>query len=383
MKVSCDSIEYIPFSIDVECHYEATYSVNVIKFKNLKFDNGGEITFVKGKSYPFLIGHYNQFHAIPDLCGQFEALNSFDKDIIPFFISEGKRSILSYKEFSIQEFIPYVYLNYYNINQSECIDLVTSSIVFEEAYMIIDFHKLIPKEVYSTLGCEVPEWYKDGQEIVWDANSAFLKIRPLVEEAEIEKFSTQILSLYSHNYDYFIRDGIEKFKEKVLPFLNKKDSKSKGVYISRTKTTKKYINEHKKAKSFIAIQNTKYTLTNRCYKQEVFFENYFKENGYQIVYLEDLKYIEQLEVLLNTKTVVALHGSGLVNTFICDKETNIYEIMLPVPEDNWWQNFFFLFSPISGCIDKKNSYLSCIQDRRWKQVYGEENAMNINEWLKD
>lgn len=386
MNISCESIEYLPFSLEVECHYKKTYSVEVIKFKNLKIDNGGDLTVVEGKSYPFLLGYYNQFHVIPDICGQFEALNTFDRDILPFFISEGQRGSLIIKDHSIQEFIPYVYSNRYPITQTECFNILSSSVIFKEAYMIVDLHKMIPEEVYINTKSKLPEWYKDSERQKWEANSACLKIQPLVKQESLKNnkiYQTQILSDYSYNYDYFIRYGIEKFKEKVLSCLNRKENKSKGVYISRTKTTKAYSENFKNATDPKDIEARHKTFINRTYHKEEFFENYFKDIGYNVVYMEDLDYINQLEILLNTKNVVALHGSGLVNTFICDKDTNVYEIMLPVAQDGWWQNFFFLFSPIAGCMDDKTLPLSCIEDRRWKQIYKEKNAMNVSSWLKN
>lgn len=375
MNVSFEKIEYLPFNLEFECHYKKTYTVNVIKFINLKIDNGGELIEVKEKCYPFLIGLYNQFHSIPDLCGQFEVLNSFDKEIIPFFISESDRSVLSSMEFSIQEFIPYVYSTFYKINQSVPINIFESSIIFKEAYMIVDFHKMIPKSAYINSNSQLPEWYQYGEEHKWAPNTGCLKIHPLVQKENIgvnEYQQTNIISEYSDGYDYFIRYGIDKFKEKVLSTLDRKEIKSKGVYISRVNTTKVYESRYGPD-----------LFRDRCYTKEDFFENYFKNIGYEVIYLENLIYKKQLEVLLNTKNIVALHGSGLVNTFVCDEDTNIYEIMLPVAKNNWWQNFFFFFSPISGCIDKKNVSTSCTKNRRWKQIYNEEYAINVEKWLTD
>jgi len=388
MLVSCDKIEYIPFSLEVSCHYTKKYSVQVIKFTNLKIDNGGDFKIVEGKSYPFLIGLYNQFHSIPDLCGQLEALSEFDKDIYPFFISEGERNgPVAMKDHSIQEFIPYVYSNFYKLQQGKSLDIFSSSIIFKEAYMIVDFHKLVPKNVYIESNSQLPEWYKEEEEYKWKANTACLKIHPIVQQEENQQ-TFKVISEYSNSYDYFVRYGIERFKQKVLTTLNRKDLKSNGVYISRVNTTKKYTHEYniELDKEKINVESANITqayhlFKNRSYEKEIFFEDYFKSIGYQIVYLEELKYKEQLEVLLNTKNIVALHGSGLVNAFICDSDTNIYEIMLPVATNNWWQNFFFFFSPIPGCIDKKNISTSCTKDRRWKQVYNEEYAINIEKWL--
>jgi len=141
-----------------------------------------------------------------------------------------------------------------------------------------------------------------------------------------EKFNTLYLynsnnSIYDHTppsyvsmHDYFFHTVplcslypsewfITFLQNKFLPLIqNKPYDFSKKIFISREKAyTRKIINE-----------------------DEIF--NIFKNLGFKKYILEDMSFLEQIALFNQADTVVAAHGSSLINLLFCKPNTAIIEI---------------------------------------------------------
>lgn len=427
MQVSCDSIEYIPHSINAECHIKKELNFNIIKFKNLKFNSStlNKTVEIKGKKFIFQLSQ-PIFHILTDKSAQFEIINIFDKEIMPFFVYPYK----DYKDFDISESNTHIdfmnkkdkiissipkkiildnegyekvldisiyklYNEDLNLNQDMLHPIGLYNLIFEEAYLIVDELKLIPEQVYLNVGAQLPEWYSSDIVIrnAWNKNTGSLNFIPNIGLRKKDYNLTPLAEVY----DDLIRIGVMNFGNRIRKQIKRYDIKTEGIYISRKKTSEVYKKEYEEIFEDIVLnhpgQNNYYTYytkyfnienkhdivdmyENRTVKDEDLIEKFFEQKGFNIVYLEEMTLREQLECLLNTKKIAALTGSGIVNAFICDKETKIFEIMLP---KNNIRNFFWAFSPISGCLEEKGLVTSCLGDRNWYQILNKSNTERVFE----
>lgn len=428
MQVSCDSIEYIPYTIDAECHIKKQLNFNIIKFKNLKFNSNllNKTVKVEGKKFIFQLSQ-PVFHMLTDKCAQFEILNIFDKDIMPFFVyppkdlndlviseTDGYIDFISKEnnkissipkklmvdQYEYEKVLDVSMYKFYNqsldLNQDMFHMIGIYNLVFDEVYMIVDELKLVPKQVYLDLGSQLPEWYSENIIIrnAWNKNTGSLNFIPNIGKCKKDYSLTKLAEVY----DDLIRIGVMNFGNRIKSQLNRESVKTNGVYISRKKTSEAYKNEYQRIFEDIVLnypgQNQYYTYytkffdpktgadivdmyENRTVQDEEKIENFFHiEKGFNVIYLEDMTLKEQLECLINTKSIAGLTGSGLINSFICDTDTKIFEIMLP---KNNVRNFFWAFSPIPGCIEEKGLTSSCLGNRNWYQILNKSNIERVFE----
>ena len=90
-------------------------------------------------------------------------------------------------------------------------------------------------------------------------------------------------------------DMLLRIRERILARLPKRNSKSenakKRLYISRAKATKRKLTVQSEA----AVRTV------------------LESRGFQTVYLEDLPWIDQLQLLIGAEIIVGVHGAGLTN----------------------------------------------------------------------
>ena len=53
------------------------------------------------------------------------------------------------------------------------------------------------------------------------------------------------------------------------------------------------------------------------------------EQGFTTVFLEEMSFLEQVELFANAQIVVAPHGSGLTNLVFCSPSTKVVELFSP------------------------------------------------------
>lgn len=59
---------------------------------------------------------------------------------------------------------------------------------------------------------------------------------------------------------------------------------------------------------------------------ERFLTKKLKDLDFEIIYAEELSFREQVELFVNCKMLVAIHGAGLTNSMFCTSEAKILEI---------------------------------------------------------
>jgi len=106
-------------------------------------------------------------------------------------------------------------------------------------------------------------------------------------------------------------------------FAKDKSIDGKKIYVSRKKAQGRNLN----------IEND--------------IEEYFKNNGYEIIYFEDYSFIDQIKIVKQSKYIVSRHGSGFVNIIFANKYTRVIELHFselddpytyPVPYKNLTSN---------------------------------------------
>jgi capsular polysaccharide biosynthesis protein len=75
----------------------------------------------------------------------------------------------------------------------------------------------------------------------------------------------------------------------------------------------------------------------RRFTNEDTVEAALSEHHFQRVYLEDLTFVDQVNLMQQSSVLVAMHGAGLANITFCQPRTKIVEIFSPrVPEICFW-----------------------------------------------
>lgn len=98
-------------------------------------------------------------------------------------------------------------------------------------------------------------------------------------------------------------------------------------------------------------------------------ENILKIEGFEIIYAEDLTWIEQIALYHSSKFIVAPHGAGLSNIIWCKENTKILEIFP-------YNHLHFCFATLALANELNYSYIVCDQDST------SSGSVNINTLLK-
>jgi len=143
----------------------------------------------------------------------------------------------------------------------------------------------------------------------------------------------KIYFAYYENQSGFIRK-IDRniLKEYFLLDLAVDTNRDRKIYISRLKSPKRSIGNEKEV------------------------EKLLKSNGFEIVYAEDLDFLEQIKLFDSSKFIVAPHGAGLSNIIWCSKDTKILEIF---PYDN----LHFCFATLAKSNDLIYDFMVCNEDK--------------------
>ena len=96
-------------------------------------------------------------------------------------------------------------------------------------------------------------------------------------------------------------------KEKFIPYVKSNKQFSKKFYIDRSDTN----SSNKYSRFIINEDEVKETLS---------------KQGYAIIKLANLPFIEQVELFYTAKSIVGLHGAGFANLIFCKKFTQVLEL---------------------------------------------------------
>ena len=134
-------------------------------------------------------------------------------------------------------------------------------------------------------------------------------------------------SYYEIDFNTDIHDKYMEvsIKELCNTFYSKRvgDIENK-IYISRTKDLTRTD----------PYSTTEYFNKNRQISKQLLesIDKIMQDNGYKIIFAEDLGFFEQLNIFYNAKTIATLEGSSLLNCIWCKNDTKILKI---VASDNY------------------------------------------------
>lgn len=127
------------------------------------------------------------------------------------------------------------------------------------------------------------------------------------------------------NYRSEIMQGIRETYRSYFQLQNK--SPTAKIYISRAKAARRKINNEQEL--IPILQN----------------------HGYEIVFMEDLPFENQVRIVGNAKIVISLHGAGLTNILFMAPGTKVVEIRFPGDQHN---NCYF---SLADALDLEYYYL--------------------------
>lgn len=280
------------------------YDFDTICINNFSIKNDdGPVTHVPGETY--LFPTYSAYgHSLMDVYAQFKILQLKYKDIKPFFYENGFQGH-HFKENKItidqMDSLGYKHTRIFNI--------AIGNYSFEKVVLFFDMNNTFPEQFYIDNGATRSSHY-------FPFCDCYMGTEPCGESKYFK-------------YNYLAIDMLkESFKDLFSPV------KTKKFFISR----QRYHNNYKKQ---IEYYSNKESLSNeemasfiwakaRSTPQEAEIQTIFEKNGYTIVYAEDYTLFEQIKMFSSAKEIASISGTGLFNTFWCDKNTKVFEILSSV-----------------------------------------------------
>lgn len=249
------------------------FDFNNITLYNLEIDNKEEV--IKYTGQIFLFSMFLPYgHSLMDVYAQYKILKLKYPDLKPVLFEDSSRGLLA-KNNNISADIVKM-LDY----KQEIIDVSKYSYLFDEVIMFFDVSDTLPIQRYvpfcncymGTEDCGNSEWFK---------------------------------------YNYLAIDIIRKDFNAYIEL-----NKNRNIFISREKYNAEYLKVMEEPRS-----------KQRYYKDEKKLEDFFRSNGYEIIYAEDYGLVEQIKMFSEAKTIASVSGAGLFNLLWCNEQTKGIEIM--------------------------------------------------------
>lgn len=240
---------------------------------NLKTSDSQDLIKYDGQVYLFpMFLAYG--HSLMDVYAQYKILKLKYPDLKPVLFEDSSRRFFAVHNNISKDLMAI-------LNQTEIIDISKNNYEFEQIIAFFDLSETLPIQRYvpfcncymGTEKCGTSEWFK---------------------------------------YNYLAIDTIRKdFEEYIVP------RKFRKIFISRERYNQRYLERINELKS-----------QQRYYKDEKQLEDFFKSEGYEIVYAEDYGLIDQIKLFSEAKTIASLSGAGLFNLLWGNQDTKIIEIMI-------------------------------------------------------
>lgn len=212
-------------------------------------------------------------HSLMDVYAQYKILKLKYPDLRPVCFEDSSRGFLAIHNNISKDLMTI-------LNETEIIDVSKNNYIFEEIIAFFDLSETMEIKRYvpfcdcymGTEKCGTSEWFK---------------------------------------YNYLAIDTIRKdFKEYMQP------TRFRKIFISREKYNQKYLQ---------TIED--YESKKRYYKDEKQLEDFFRSEGYEIIYAEDYGLIDQIKLFSEANTIASVAGAGLFNLLWGNQDTKIIEIM--------------------------------------------------------
>lgn len=317
------------------------YDFDSIVITNFSIKNDdGPVTHVPGETYLFpTYSHYG--HSLMDVYAQFKILKLKYKEIKPFFYEAGMHGhYFRNNRVAIDQMTN---LGYPEINVS---NLAVGNYEFEKVIMFFDMNNTFPEDFYQSNGANRSSNY-----------FPFCDCYMGTEKCGESKY---------FKYNYLAIDMLKNDFKHL--FSNQKTEK---LFISRERYNKKYQEEidFYSKKEFLTDEEKSRAIwaKARSTSKEVYIQELFKNNGYTVVHAEDYSLFQQIQLFSSAKEIASISGTGLFNTFWCDNQTKVFEV-LAVPGYHYHYKEFAEYSgtdhsyiDIIGLSDEDS--ITKIQDR--------------------
>lgn len=281
----------------------------------------------------FLSEHLTQYELLKKEIPDLKIIVAIDTEYMP--ISENELPLLEYIEklkkldrLKILSYFPDICRIYLGeeINDAKIYNLSNLKLSLEHMYFIYDWKKLITYIDFGKNNLEEPYFYKKT-----------------LTKYGMRIFAHQPWSTYDNKYCLWERDGMRLIRKRMRNLLTKNDSLPKKIYIDRTDANLKWGSHSLKESKNL---NDKDYVPSRYYRREHLVRNYFENIGYTSLSLGDYEYIDQLNFFYNATHIVGLCGSGLLNAYVSEKDTNLTEIYVNKSYD-WSYSYVSEISPIN------------------------------------
>lgn len=338
MILSCDGIvqeQFFDYVFDSAC-------INNFSIKN----DDGPVTIVPGQTY--LFPTYSAYgHSLMDVYAQFKILQLKYKDIKPFFYEAGMHGhYFNNNRVTIDQMENLGYAG------SKISNLAVGNYEFEKVIMFFDMNNTFPESFYQSNGANRSSNY-----------FPFCDCYMGTEKCGESKY---------FKYNYLAID-ILKDDFKHL-FSNQKTEK---LFVSRERYNKKYQEEiefYSKKESLTDEERNRYIWAKaRSTPKEVYIQELFKSNGYTVIHAQDYSLFQQIQLFSSAKEIASISGTALFNTFWCDYQTKVFEV-LAVP------GYHYHYKEFADYAGVNHSYIDVV-DLSEEETLSllQENINKINE----
>jgi hypothetical protein len=250
------------------------FNFNNLNIHNLKIDNNTDPIIYNGQV--FLFSMFLPYgHSLMDVYAQYKILKLKYPQLRPVLFEDSSRGLWARNNNISKDLVEI--LDY----KEEIIDISTNTYVFDEAIMFFDVSDTLPIQRYvpfcnchlGTEPCGTSEWFK---------------------------------------YNYLAIDIIRKDIG-----LHMESNKFRKIFISREKYNQQYFKIMQESRS-----------QQRYYRDEKKLEDFFRSEGYEIIYAEEYGLIEQVKLFSQANTIASVSGAGLFNLLWGNEETKGIEIMV-------------------------------------------------------
>ncbi len=293
-EAKCETIE--EFDYDENFKYYK-YS----NFKNHKATENPQ--YFSGK-YFVITSHGRLWHSLSEEFAQYELLSKKIPDLKIFFINLTENvqdPVLSIEDFcklavpsspnrQLAFFKDLVasYIGEDNLSTTNIYSADNSDFVLEECYFICDTRILIDPVAYKQHSLK-PYW---AEQFGIREGKRVYNHQPWCSRENTKENPYAKWSLY----------GMKMTRERFLAILKEDFALPKKIYIDRTKDS------------------------DRKFDKEYLIKEYFVSKGYTPITLTDYGYLKQLSYFYNASDIVGICGTGILNSFVCQPNTNVIQI---------------------------------------------------------
>lgn len=185
----------------------------------------------------------------------------------------------------------------------------------------------------------------------------------------------------------YVSESLEIFPFRFLPYSINDSFKAKELKICSRQTSPTIDSEQIiKVRSYFRDfdkyqfeRNKKvYVSRNKAFRRKILNEQklikFLKENGFLIVYMEDISFEEQRNLMSKTHFLISNHGAGLTNMMFMPDNSTIFELKANVKTIN---NCFFYLARALG-----HNYLYTLNEANHNNVQYADIKVDINKLKK-